>query len=149
MKIMLNLIFQSNPGGNNAKMKPSSSSSPTKTMKSIETKESQRKCLCDKSEARSSKSCSRTAKSMPSIIAIATIIASLLMGVVSIFCIIKVEQNAENLFQSFMQNKVFVNRVENIVQSYIEQKYPGGLGRTTTTTTTTTTATKGFTPDKR
>lgn len=142
---MLNLIFQSNPGGNNAKMK----TSPTKTMKPIETKESQRKCLCDKSDARSSKSCSRTtAKSLPSIIAIATIIASLLMGVVSIFCIIKVEQNAENLFQSFMQNKVFVNRVENIVQSYIEQRYPGGLGRTTTTTTTTGT-TKGFTPDER
>lgn len=117
---MLNLIFQSNPNGNNAKtMKSSiSSSSPSKTTKSIE---NQGKCLCDKSE--SSKSSSR-AKSMPSIIAIATIIGSLLMGFVSIFCLIKVEQNAENSFQSFMQNKVFVNRVENIVQNYIERRYP-------------------------
>lgn len=94
------------------------SSSPSKTTKSSE---NQGKCLCDKSE--SSKS-SSSAKSMPSIIAIATIIGSLLMGFVSIFCLIKVEQNAENSFQSFMQNKVFVNRVENIVQNYMERRYP-------------------------
>lgn len=115
---MLNLIFQSK------------TSCPSKTIKASETKASEQQRKCDKSDS---------SKSMPSIIAIATIIGSLLMGGVSIFCIIKVEQNAENLFQSFMQNKVFVSRVEKIVQSYIEQRYPGL--RTTTTTGTVTSET--------
>lgn len=129
---MLNLIFQSNPNGkNNAK-----TSSPSTSSSSIrnETKENQRKC--DKSDANNSTG----AKSMPSIIAIATIIGSLLMGVMSIFCIIKVEQNAENLFQSFMQNKVFVSRVEKIVQNYIERQQQS-TGRLSSMTTGTATAT--------
>lgn len=126
---MLNLIFQSNPNGNKSKKTKTSSE------EMIKTEENQRKCdndKCSSNDNKNSNCCSSKCKSMPSIIAISTIIiGSLLMGIVSVVCVIKVQQNAEKVFQSFMQSKVFVSRVEKIVQNYMEETYPT-LGDSTT-----------------